>query len=521
MDAWKLSLRCLQHPFSVIAVGLLLLNDHLLKPALASAFTGKLSDFAGLFFFPFLLAALIAGAAQLFKRRLPAVPVLAASFALTLAAFTLFKTYPAANAWLTRALGGRSITLDPTDLVALLMLIPAGLLARRILRAQAPGTAALPVSRLAYLALGAAALASAATSPCMTSTVERTAVVENAAYLWVPGSYENPQIYRSIDGLKWTAVEGPAPASVDAALGSAPVLPKTICLPRNPRECYRISGSDVIEASSDGGQTWNTAWQIPPGREAYMLRKPPLSCKTRSDITVLDLAVLPVSGSSPLIVGAMGEEGVVVRAADGSWQRLAVGYANPSPYTARDPFTAAWAVVGEMFFLLLFGTVAFWVVNAWGWYRLTRSQGFTSEEIKPARRPPWVVMLLTLAGGITLAVIGSEGRIDGAAWFVIVGMLCVLYAIFLTPFITWGRVRRLYKTHDLPRRAPRRAGWLCAALLLPVPQVLLTFWGMGAIAHYWVALLAALGSGLLILLGAILGIRALPAPETPAKVEGA
>lgn len=509
MDAWKLSLRCLQHPFTVTAVAILLLNDHVLKAALPSAFTGKSSDFAGLFFFPFLLAALAAGAVRLAGRRLPAGWTFAAAFALTLAAFTLFKTNPPANAWLSNALGGRLIVRDPTDLAALLMLIPAGLLARRVQRAQTPGAAPLPVSRLAYLVLGVAALASAATSPCIRESVDRAGVFENAAYLWVPGSYENPLIYRSTDGLTWTQPVEALPAAVEAALANPPALPKTVCAPQNPRECYRISGSDRIEASADGGQTWSAAWQIPPGRKTFMLRKPLLSCKTRSDIQVLDLAVLQPANSAAVIIGAMGEEGAVVRAADGTWQRTAIGRATPSPMKVDDPFSAAWAVVGEMLFVLLFGLIAFWAVNAWGWQRLTRSERFTPEERKPARRPHWIVMLLTLAGGITLSVIGGNGRIDGAAWFVIIGMLCVLYAVFLTPFITWGRVKKLYKAHDLPVRRPRRAGWLCAALLLPVPEVLLTLWGLGAIAHYWAALLAALGAGLLILLGVILGIRAL------------
>lgn len=51
------ALRGLAHPLSLLAVGLLLLNDHLLKHIAPSVLTGKLSDFAGLFFFPFLAAA--------------------------------------------------------------------------------------------------------------------------------------------------------------------------------------------------------------------------------------------------------------------------------------------------------------------------------------------------------------------------------------------------------------------------------------------------------------------------------
>jgi hypothetical protein len=59
MTALAISLRCLKHPLTVTCILVLLLNDHLLKGTIPSILTGKLSDFAGLFFFPFLFAALL------------------------------------------------------------------------------------------------------------------------------------------------------------------------------------------------------------------------------------------------------------------------------------------------------------------------------------------------------------------------------------------------------------------------------------------------------------------------------
>ncbi len=48
----------LLHPVALAAVLLLVVNDHVLKSACPSAITGKLSDFAGLAFFPLFLQAL-------------------------------------------------------------------------------------------------------------------------------------------------------------------------------------------------------------------------------------------------------------------------------------------------------------------------------------------------------------------------------------------------------------------------------------------------------------------------------
>jgi hypothetical protein len=48
----------LVHPLALLGIGVLLLNDHVLKAAMPGVITGKLSDFAGLLFFPLLLQAL-------------------------------------------------------------------------------------------------------------------------------------------------------------------------------------------------------------------------------------------------------------------------------------------------------------------------------------------------------------------------------------------------------------------------------------------------------------------------------
>jgi hypothetical protein len=52
----------LLHPVALAAIALLILNDHVLKRAFPGGVTGKLSDFAGLTFFPLLLAAVFESA---------------------------------------------------------------------------------------------------------------------------------------------------------------------------------------------------------------------------------------------------------------------------------------------------------------------------------------------------------------------------------------------------------------------------------------------------------------------------
>ena len=124
----------------VAAMLLVALNDHVLKGAglLPGAITGKLSDVAGLYFAPLLVAelwtlALPTGSARAVLRR---VAWAALGFGVL---FTAIKTSPEASAGFDAVTGAvlrRPVrnTVDPSDLVALLMLPLAVGDARRVLR---------------------------------------------------------------------------------------------------------------------------------------------------------------------------------------------------------------------------------------------------------------------------------------------------------------------------------------------------------------------------------------------------
>jgi hypothetical protein len=133
----------LAHPVSLGAIGLLLLNDHVLKEIWPGAVTGKLSDFAGLVFFPLLVVTAVGMATgHRWSATVPALAVVA-----TGVGFVLIQTWdPAADIyrhtlgylqWPFRYLlhGAASPipvdhTADPTDLFALPALLVAWKLSR-------------------------------------------------------------------------------------------------------------------------------------------------------------------------------------------------------------------------------------------------------------------------------------------------------------------------------------------------------------------------------------------------------
>lgn len=149
----------LVHPIPLASVVLLAMNDHWWKQAYPSVLTGKLSDLAGLFFFPLLLEALVEVARALRgSYRGPSMRLLVSMVVLTGISFALMKTTAlgvrvygiglGALRWPAQAvlsllregvlppLSEPGLVRDPSDLVALLSLF--GTLAFGRFRARVP-----------------------------------------------------------------------------------------------------------------------------------------------------------------------------------------------------------------------------------------------------------------------------------------------------------------------------------------------------------------------------------------------
>lgn len=126
--------KALLHPIALASLVLLVANDRFFKAEYASAWTGKLSDCAGLVVFPLLLTALWEWGAWLLKSRSPRTMLpTEVCIGFTGLCFSAINVSDAAAAfyvqavdWLWRplagtplSLGGVHHTLDPTDLFAL------------------------------------------------------------------------------------------------------------------------------------------------------------------------------------------------------------------------------------------------------------------------------------------------------------------------------------------------------------------------------------------------------------------
>lgn len=125
------------HPLPLFAVVIMATNDHYLKAAFPGLLTGKLSDFAGMFYFPIFVAALVVLVRSWLNpksghlcRRIAIISIL---FADILLVSVKLRSEVAASveAFFARVLFEIEIVPDPTDLLALSMNVLSYLFMRR------------------------------------------------------------------------------------------------------------------------------------------------------------------------------------------------------------------------------------------------------------------------------------------------------------------------------------------------------------------------------------------------------
>ncbi|GAB1819998.1 hypothetical protein [Herbidospora sp. RD11066] len=323
------------HPLTVLALVVLVVNDHVLKAAFPGFVTGKLSDMAGLILFPPLL--------DLALRR-PKV-----SIAITGVAFTLVKgaetgAWLASEAW-SLVWNPSLVRADVTDLLTL----PALGVAWWAYRHPVPVHKAV-----VFLVVPPAVLAVAATSMSEYDWPYSAYAVESDGdeiVVHTEGGYGHGNdkiVYRTRDGVTWHKW-----IQNDWVEGAAKVCRST---------CYRIvPGHLRVQEVRDG--RWTTVWEIPDGVRDRLFRtyrtgNPEWSSDLREPVESLSVAV-----TERLVVVANGADGIALRDARGTWHRLGLGPdgfdpAEAAPLTVSggyDVFTPVVLAVLATTLLVLFG----------------------------------------------------------------------------------------------------------------------------------------------------------------------
>jgi hypothetical protein len=296
---------------------------------------------------------------------------------------------------------------DPTDLIALIVLIPAWKLWQR-----PPRPTRHPHPLIGWTALCLASLASLATSCENIPLINRLVIVDDALYALGDTFHDSVARYDpTIEG--WIKVDEPSPLLLEQL--TTPPLPVTACVPDQPQLCYQITGDEKVYASADGGQTWDIAWEIPLGRRDFMARylgnDLVSSCKSKADIGPYDLVIVPAGPTYRLVV-AMGNEGVLVHDPAGEWLRQDVLGARPTPFAIFTLSQGLWLLIQEELTLLLVAL-----------FTLFFLVGIATRSLKPLISP----FLLTIFLGGPLAFL---------ALYIFYSAAGALFIMIVVPIVT-------------------------------------------------------------------------------------
>jgi hypothetical protein len=296
------SLRCMQHPATWISIVLLLINDHMLKNMYPSWLTGKLSDFAGIFFLPFIVAAGL----SVFPAKLNLTTRQTGQIAFGVVAtwFVLLKTFWPVN-YMTAHIASNALgfpvkfSLDATDLISLCMLIPAWVLWEQV-NLKTP-------TRAAYAMLLLGSLAAIATSPPYFGVTKVTNLeyyrdgIVYAADKEVTDNENYYPVAKSLDGgLTWE--EAPQISNIEER-----GLPIKHCSHLHPEICYQLTKTGRLQELSSDGMWINVE---------------------RLETKVYDLILFEWEEKEYVII-AIGEYGIWRRELpNGDWDEISVLYAD-------------------------------------------------------------------------------------------------------------------------------------------------------------------------------------------------
>ncbi|MCP4422378.1 MAG: hypothetical protein GY805_37695, partial [Chloroflexi bacterium] len=214
-------------------------------------------------------------------------------------------------------------------LVALVVLWPAWRLWEQVAR-QPHGKMPRVV---AALALGAAAWATMATSPCNAPDIQRVLAFENRIY--IQPARRNVAFVSENETRTWQYASSLPPEAL-AVFQQSVSFPLERCVPKNPNTCYRIEGKSKIDFSLDGKQSWRTGWRAPTWRTEYFNRLLTASCTEFPDFAPIDLTILPLENGDYLVIATLGNQGIVTYHPAVGWQQQPVLDAEPTP-TAVPP----------------------------------------------------------------------------------------------------------------------------------------------------------------------------------------
>lgn len=327
---WPMAVRWLGSPVTVLALVVLVLNDHVWKHQWPGVVTGKVSDVAWLVVAPPLLALPLALAPRVRRPERVALWLAGIVFAAVKATPAGAATASAVLSWFTPSY----VRDDLTDLLALPALLLAGRAAEWATR-ESVGVRRRVTLAVGALVLPGAVLGTAATSPCQGFSEARYATAVTGGLSTTPPGWSQDFVIFSngYPGLL-TVVGGQLVGLSDGDVRRAgdtnrfyqepfSTTRRQVCSTAQPQRCWRLPTPHLVrvEASVDGGRTWAADYAPTAAQREKVVDDLGELCDEKPLMDAWDLAVVDTD-RGPVVVVPLLAAGAVLRSVDGTWTRM-------------------------------------------------------------------------------------------------------------------------------------------------------------------------------------------------------
>lgn len=434
------SLNILAHPLSISVIGLYAFNTFIFQVFWPSWWTGKIGDFAWLFFFPYVLSALFAFLLpEKWKENSFALAATVVAALFVLVKTTVFNDFAVSSLSFFLHFPV-SLVPDPTDLIALLSLVGAVFFWKK----YQPSTRH---QKFGLVLISLTVLFTLADSAMPDYGLNYLEISENTIV-----ACSNYATYQSDDGgLTWKE------SAPDSRKTNCPYYKENLVIsdPQNADIRYRYTPG-MIERSTDGGKAWTTDYTWQPLSEAdriYYQTKNQSHYPYSSPPTYA--LADPKTGN---VIFAMGQEGILVRQGGanenssyswkslGPYQKIQFAKGNLLPGLISGELIMAVLIGGlgitllslrlkmnivKLIFLIL--AIIGWVIVAFAFPPALLFVSSYSGIYSLAGIA--VVGLLTLILTIfSLFTAGMNSRVS-LGWFLI--FLLLIPLVFICPFVLW------------------------------------------------------------------------------------
>jgi hypothetical protein len=264
---------------------------------------------------------------------------------------------------------------------------------------------------------------------------------------------------------------------------------RPVCSKTNRLVCFRLDKQGQIERSVDGGANWSVDWQLPNGRQAYLVRSYAVNrFGIPADTRPLDIAVLDTAEGVGAIA-AMGNQGVLVRTPQGLWEQRAVGNTSPLPYAAESLGEAFKTVIPELIRAVSVACLLTVLLSGIAYIILHFLPQETRRISFHCRLPVYVGLEILVSAPVLILGIVTPFVFD---------LLPTLWLIFLLGliFLNWRVIASVFKEGDWFWVA-NRIDLVCPLIFFTAAFLPYFLWALGAVAALEVATILGISTAFL------------------------